>query len=99
VRVWDWIKREWSRLRKVLGRRRVAILTVCVLASVPIAFALAWKVGRWAAVAPATFDWNAAAAAGTAAGTLALALVTGMLAVLTSEEVRLTRSIRNEPAR
>lgn len=69
---------------------------VGLVAAVPVALALAFAAGRYAATAPSTFDWATAAGAGTAAGTLALALVTGFLAALTYDEVRLTRSIEAE---
>jgi len=62
-----------------------------LLAIVALALGVAAAFGCFAAIAPATFDWTAAAEAGTATGTLALAFVTGVLARLTYDEVQATR--------
>jgi hypothetical protein len=75
---------------------RRTLFFIAVAASVPAALVVACLVGHYAAVPPAQFDWNAAAGAGTAAGTLALAIVTGVLVVLANEDVQLMRRLESE---
>jgi hypothetical protein len=66
---------------------------IAVLSALPITVLAGWLVGEAATSAHKPFDWIAATAAATAAGTVSLALVTGVLAVMTAREVQITSEI------
>jgi hypothetical protein len=71
-----------------------------VAAFVGVTISGAYLVGHFAATSPDTFAWDAAVGAGTAIGTVLLALVTTGLALLTRLDVSQTAQIaaaRNRP--
>jgi hypothetical protein len=70
----------------LVTRWRFAAFVVPLLVALGLVAAF-WLVGHLAATGTSTFDWNAAAAAATAYGTLALALATGGLVASTREDV------------
>jgi hypothetical protein len=67
-----------------------------VLASLPLTAVAGWSIGWAATPSGHPYDWTVATLAATAAGTISLAVVTGLLAVMTAREVRLTSAIESE---
>src|SRR5437879_716091 len=82
--------------RGMANRARWRLL---VVSAIPVAVIVGGVVG-WAATRTGfSFDWIVATAAATAAGTVALAVVTGLLAVMTAREVQATSAIETERVR
>lgn len=60
---------------------------------IAVCFVTAWAIGEWARPTGKPFPWGIAAAVGTAAGTVLLALVTAFLALATRRDVQASLQI------